>query len=167
MEKLQVLSGQKKGTKLYSWKSKLYILKNKRSSKTYFECRDKKKGCPGMIRTDEKTETVTQLKEHQVPACTVDETTIATLIAKTEMKEAAEESGAGATQQSLRSVFKEVAEKHGVSSRMAFGDVENSMRKRWRLNMPVIPQSAEEALTAMTNVPSSYARHFRCGLNGR
>ena len=63
-------------------------------------------------------------------------------------------------------MFKEVAEKHGVSSRMAFGDVENSMRKRWRLNMPVIPQSAEEALAAMTNVPSSYMRHFRCGLNG-
>ena len=161
-EKPQVLSGQKKGTKLYSWNSKLYILKNQRSSKTYFECRDNRKGCPGRIRKDEKTETVSQLKEHQAPACAVDETTIATLIAKTEMKQAAKESGAGATQQSLRSVSK----KHGVSSRMAFGDMESIMRKRWCLNMPVIQQSAGDALAAMTNVPSAYARHFRCGLNG-
>ena len=133
-DKLLALSGQEKGTKVYTWKSKLYVMKNRRPPKSYLECRDKNKGCPVLLRTDEGSRSVSLLKEHGAASCTVDESAITILRAKPKMKQLAEESGAGTSKQSLLSVFKHVAEKHNVADRMAFGDILNSMRKRWRLN---------------------------------
>ena len=165
MDKLLALSGQKKGTKVYAWKSKLYVMKIRRPPKSYLECRDKKKGCPALLRTDESSRSISLLKEHDAASCTVDEAAITILRAKNEMKQLAEETGAGTSKQSLRSVFKHVAEKHNVADRMAFGDVQNSMRKRWRLNMPTIPHSPEDALAAMAEVPPAYRKHFKHGIN--
>ena len=131
--------------------------KNTQNQTTYLECNQKKRAaaCHALLKA--KDSTLTLLRPHS-EECSINKTDIDLLEAKTEMKSKAEESGSG---QTLRSVFREVTNKHSVQSQVTYNQMESVMQKRRTLTRPAIPRSAEQAREAIMQGPESYRRHFR------
>ena len=109
MDALKVISCRRKGTKLYVWNQKTYVLKNEQEGRHYFECQKKRSGCSTLLWVDNKAKEVMVLQAHE--DCSINQNTME---AKQEMKQLAEEGSSG---QSLRAIFNAVSDKHRVPPR--------------------------------------------------
>ena len=162
MNSLQCISGRNKGTHLYVFGGKAYFVRQRQGKKTYLVCKEKRRGCNAWLRADDNDGTVKLLRGHDELACNTNQEAINVLVAKDDMKNAAEKSSPGT---SLREIFSTTAQQHGVSANVSYHDMENAMRKRRRLSMPPIPSSAEEAVEALEKVPDNFKRYLRHSIN--
>ena len=154
MSSYEIMEGNRKGSHVYFSGSYLYTKEKERYR--YFKWVEYRKGCPGRALIDLETDQLTITKAHNDHNQITDEK-VEVLKLKTTLKRKAETS-----QGTLRQTFDDEANSSMVGGQVSFVNLESSMYKRRK---PNVPHDAEDAITLLDDCNDQYKRYLAFIIN--